>query len=884
MRRLFAPEVVQTSALDCGPAALKSLLEGYRIRVSYGRLREACQTGIDGTSIDSLEAVANQLGLEAEQVTIPADHLILDAARAAPCILVVVLPGGLTHFVVVWRHWGRWWEIMDPAVGRRWISTSELTALAYQHTAAAPAEAWLEFSQSQEFQSALAARLSQLGISNGIAQDLMAAAGDGNDWLQMAAFDASVRLASALVRNGGLRKGEQALALIKRLAERPALIPARYWTAAQCPDSEEVLVRGAVLVRVKGIGEATPLGDLPRELAAAVQEPAVSPGRVLLRFLLQSGRVAVFAMLLAIVFAALGVAFEALLFRGLFDLTGELALRGQRMGAMTALILFSFGVLLLDLPIFALGARLARQLENRLRLAFLTKLPKLSDSYFQSRLLSDMAERSHATHRLRHLPDLLREGWRTVAELGATAAGMIWLEPQAGPYIVAAVLAALVPVFTVQRVLAERDLRVRNLGGGLTRFYLDSMLGLMAIRAHGAERNLKREHEKMLGEWATAAKRLQRAVVSTEAIQLTAMFGLIALLLVGHSPRGGDMGRALLVVYWALNLPVLGQQLGALGRQYPFYRSTALRLMEPLGALEEEHATVSSTAANPLPAGIEFRKVSAAAAGHTILQEVDWHIEPGSHVAVVGCSGAGKSTLAGLLLGHTNLAAGQVLVDGDPVQPLTFRSQIAWVDPAVQLWNRSLYANLSYGSHPPASEVGEAVDAALLRSVLEALPQGLQTPLGEGGGLVSGGEGQRVRFARALLRKDVRLVILDEPFRGLDRDKRRVLLERAREFWRNCTLLCITHDIGETQDFDQVAVMENGRIVESGEPRELRLRDTSRYRELLEAERQTRSEMWSDASWRRVWLEGGTIREDNPAGSPHHRTPYRRGEREKVLS
>src|ERR671932_1709584 len=90
-RRLLVPEVVQTSAMDCGPAALKCLLDGYGIPVSYGRLREACQTDVDGTSIDVLEEAAVQLGLEAEQVMVPVDHLLLPEPAALPAIVVVRL-------------------------------------------------------------------------------------------------------------------------------------------------------------------------------------------------------------------------------------------------------------------------------------------------------------------------------------------------------------------------------------------------------------------------------------------------------------------------------------------------------------------------------------------------------------------------------------------------------------------------------------------------------------------------------------------------------------------------------------------------------------------------------------------------------------------------
>ena len=93
-RRLLVPEVVQTSAMDCGPAALTCLLEGFEIAVSYGRLREACQTDVDGTSIDMLEEVALQLGLEAEQVMLPVDHVLLPEAQALPASWSCGCPAG----------------------------------------------------------------------------------------------------------------------------------------------------------------------------------------------------------------------------------------------------------------------------------------------------------------------------------------------------------------------------------------------------------------------------------------------------------------------------------------------------------------------------------------------------------------------------------------------------------------------------------------------------------------------------------------------------------------------------------------------------------------------------------------------------------------------
>ena len=209
-------------------------------------------------------------------------------------------------------------------------------------------------------------------------------------------------------------------------------------------------------------------------------------------------------------------------------------------------------------------------------------------------------------------------------------------------------------------------------------------------------------------------------------------------------------------------------------------------------------------------------------------------------MAIIGPSGAGKSSLVGLLLGWHRPASGRILIDGvllDGPHLERLRREIAWVDPAVQLWNRSFLENVCYGVQADLSlPIGWAIEQADLRGVLERLPDGLQTPLGEGGALVSGGEGQRVRLGRAMARPGVRLVILDEPFRGLDRERRRELLARARRMWRGATLLCVTHDVGETRAFDRVVVVEGGQIVEDSAPADLAKRPGSRYRAMLDAE------------------------------------------------
>jgi ATP-binding cassette subfamily B protein len=262
---------------------------------------------------------------------------------------------------------------------------------------------------------------------------------------------------------------------------------------------------------------------------------------------------------------------------------------------------------------------------------------------------------------------------------------------------------------------------------------------------------------------------------------------------------------------------------------------------------------------------ISIESVSVRAAGHLILDNVDLIIEPGDHLAIVGPSGAGKSSLAGLLLGWHKPASGRILIGDellDNARLEQLRGQTAWVDPAVQLWNRSLIENLRYGAPDEAVPLGSVIEAADLRRVLEKLPDGFQTPLGEGGSLLSGGEGQRVRLGRAMLRQKARLVILDEAFRGLDRERRHLLLDRARNLWSDTTLICITHDVGEAGNFDRVIVIDGGRVVEDGNPNDLIRQPRSRYRDLLEAEEAVREGLWSSDEWRRIRLADGVIIEE----------------------
>ena len=877
----IVPEVVQTSSMDCGPASLKSLLEGHGIRVGYGRLREVCQTSIDGTSIDSLEAVSTQLGLPVAQVMIPPDHVLLPETNTLPGIAVTALPGGAMHFIVLWRRHGRWVQVMDPGTGRRWVRDTALLDELHVNLMPVPAADWREWAGTEEFLAPLRHRIAALGASRIESRQFVDEALLDETWQSLATLDAAVRMVAQLIVTGGVRRGADAVSTCRVVAERaledPSLIRTVYWSAqATDPDEDgepQIMLVGCVLVSVdddagqQGSQDEDGEAIIPKALVSAVTAEAPSAGRKLLSSIREDGLLTPSVCAAALSLSAAAVLVEALLFRGSFHVGQYLAPGPQRLGALAALIGFLVAMVLLELPIAATALRLGRHLEARLRVAYLAKLPRLGDRYFHSRLASDMAERGHMLQLVRRVPELGAQMLRTVFSLALTVGGIIWLDPSsAGLAIMVATLAVALPLL-FQPLLTERDLRMRTHEGALTRFYFDALVGMIPIRAHGADRSVRRQHESLLLDWQAAGLRVQRAAVFTEGLLALSGLLLSAWLVARYLDHNRELAGILLLAYWSLQLPALGEELAMSSRQYPALRNVTHRVMELLLAPSEVTESTSRPAVRTSNRGmgIHLEGVHAIAGGHTILEDIDLEIEPGQDVAIVGPSGAGKSSLVGLLLGWHHAAHGRILVDGEPLEGshlARIRREIAWVDPEVYLWNRSLFENLRYGLGVDAAPaVGDALRKADLKGVLERLPDGLQTTLGESGALVSGGEGQRVRLGRALLRPGSRLVILDEPFRGLDREQRRELLARAREHWADATFLCITHDIEQTLDFDRVVVIDRARIVEDGTPRQLASIPDTTYRRLLDAERTVRDSLGAAHRWRRWTLDAGQIEE-----------------------
>ncbi|MBS0309336.1 MAG: lipid A export permease/ATP-binding protein MsbA [Proteobacteria bacterium] len=199
-------------------------------------------------------------------------------------------------------------------------------------------------------------------------------------------------------------------------------------------------------------------------------------------------------------------------------------------------------------------------------------------------------------------------------------------------------------------------------------------------------------------------------------------------------------------------------------------------------------------------------------------------IAPGETVAFVGTSGGGKTTLVSLVPGFYTPTAGEVRLDGMPLEDIalpSLRKQIAMVSQNVVLFDDTVAANIAYGdTAPDTARIAAAARAAHLDDVIAALPQGMHTMIGDNGGRLSGGQRQRLAIARAIY-KDAPILILDEATSALDSESERAVQEALDALMKGRTTLVIAHRLSTIERADRIVVLEGGRIAETGTHAEL---------------------------------------------------------------
>lgn len=269
--------------------------------------------------------------------------------------------------------------------------------------------------------------------------------------------------------------------------------------------------------------------------------------------------------------------------------------------------------------------------------------------------------------------------------------------------------------------------------------------------------------------------------------------------------------------------------------------------MDAVGAAERiVHLLALAAPAPPVPARpvpdmrlTPIRFVDTAVTfpgGQRGLDGIDLEIRPGEHIAIVGPSGAGKSTLANLLLGFVAPSRGDVLIGDHPLAALdieAWRRQLGWVPQRPHLFAASVAENIRL-ARPGASDaaVVAAARQAQVHDVIAQLPQGYQTPIGEGGIALSGGQAQRIALARACLRR-APLLLLDEPTASLDAHSEGLVQTALADLARGATLVVIAHRLDTVRKADRILLLEDGRLGAQG-PHPALLATSATYRRLVD--------------------------------------------------
>ena len=359
----------------------------------------------------------------------------------------------------------------------------------------------------------------------------------------------------------------------------------------------------------------------------------------------------------------------------------------------------------------------------------------------------------------------------------------------------------------------------------LTKQVLETVQGMQVIKSYNLGGKNNKELSNAFEENCNITMKLEKTMTPYIALQRIVLGISIAAIIILSAKYyiEGDMLLADAIMSMIAGFIVF-EGIKAAGSSMAILRIAensidSLKYMEKIPEIKEGAET--SPIRHP---NIEFKDVSFAYDEKTILNHISCEMKKNTITAIVGPSGSGKTTFCNLIARFWDVSAGEILMDGKNIKEYTLphlMSHIAMVFQNVYLFEDTIENNIKFGV-PSATreEVIEAAKKAMCHDFIEALPNGYDTLIGEGGATLSGGEKQRISIARAML-KDAPIVIFDEATASIDPENEDKLKSAIEELTKNKTIIMIAHRLSTIRNANQILVLNNGKIEQRGNHEEL---------------------------------------------------------------
>ena len=478
-----------------------------------------------------------------------------------------------------------------------------------------------------------------------------------------------------------------------------------------------------------------------------------------------------------------------------------------------------------------LGHKLGITIETDMRRQLFQYFQRQSFEYFDNKQTGELMSR--LTSDLFEIGELAHHGPEDLFITLMSLVGAFWLMLQVhvqlaiGTVILVPILGVALAIFNKKmgRINSQVYRQLGEFNAGLS----NSLSGIRVVKEFANEAHEEARFEGLIQDYRENKLKFYQTMAASSAFNYVLMriITLIALVsgayftLKGELTTGQLVGFVLLANTFVKPIESINIMIETYPKGFAGFKRFRQELSKPV--------TVQDLAdAKPAPhfqGQIEYRDVELAYdPGRPVISQLNLSIAPGESVALVGPSGAGKSSMVNLLPRFYDVTSGQVLIDGKDIREYTLaslRQQIGIVQQDVFLFDGTIRENVLYGRLDASeAEVEEAIRAAKLDQVIEQLPDGLDTAIGERGVRLSGGQKQRLSIARIFL-KNPSILILDEATSALDTQTEQYIQQSFDQLTKGRTSLIIAHRLATIQHVDRIVVVTEAGVVESGSHQEL---------------------------------------------------------------